>query len=190
MALTVAVIIRADGYGSSVGRRVEVEHLIGAREIASRLGLPRVQAVHYLRRADPTFPPPIYWGVPRQGGTGGVWYWPDVWRWARRTKRPGIGQLPPLPKPVAGRRRIDVDDLLGSQQIADRLGVRFVQRVHVMRLEDPDFPAAVFVSGEGRWAKRLWAWPDVWRWAKDSGRRFPVDLGRSPASVPTVVRSS
>ena len=162
---------------------------MGAREIASRLGLVRVQAVHYLRRVDPTFPLPVYWSVPRQGGAGGVWYWPDVWRWSRASRRAEIVELS-LPKPVLGARRIGVGDLVGSQEIADRLGVRFVQRVHLMRTEDPEFPAAVFVSGNGRWAKRLWSWPDVWRWAKGSGRSFPVDLGRSPGSVPAGPRLS
>ena len=180
------VIIPSHEYGSAVvGRRVEIEQLVGAREIASRLGLVRVQAVHYLRRADASFPPPVYWGVPRQGGIGALWYWPDVWRWASTSKRPGLAELPPLPRPAGRRQLIDVDDIVGSQQIADRLGVRFVQRVHSMRVEDPAFPAPIFVSGDGPWAKRLWSWPDVWRWAKKSGRRFPVDLGRSPASVPS-----
>ena len=179
--MPVGFIIVGHEYRASV-RRVDPEQLVGAREIASRLGLVRVQAVHYIRRADPTFPAPVYGGAARQGGTGGVWYWPDVWRWARNSTRPGIAGLS-LPKPVLGDRRIGVDDLAGSQEIADRLGVRFVQRVHLMRTEDAQFPAAVFVSGSGRWAKRLWSWPDVWRWAKASGRTFPVDLGRYPGSA-------
>lgn len=154
-------------------------HLVGAREIASRLGLVRVQAVHYLRRVDPSFPEPVYWGLGRRGG---VWYWPDVWRWARRCQRPGIDAAA-LPKPERGGRRVDVDDLVGAQQIVDRLGWRHVQRLHAARTEDPTFPPPVFGSADDLWGKRVWAWPDVWRWAKGSRRRFGVDLGNSPASL-------
>ncbi len=166
-----------NGYGAPV-RRVDVEHLVGAREIAERLGLVRVQALHYLRRTDPTFPAPV-WTAPTQGGTGSVWYWPDVRKWA---KAAGY-DVAPLPKAEPGRRRVGVDELVGGKAIADRLGVRFVERVGAMRREDPSFPAPVYASFDGPWAKRLWAWPDVWQWAKNCGRRFPVDLGRSPSAL-------
>jgi len=168
---------------------VDVDHLVGAREAAARLGLPRVQAFHYYRRRHPGFPAAVYWTTQGQGGTG-VWYWPDVWRWARASGLAEFAELGPLRCPDAARgpsRRIDVDHLVGSKEIAERLGIRFIQRVHVMRDEDLAFPAPVFSSTGGRWGKYLWVWGDVWRWAKHSGRNFRVDLGRSPA---TLVRTS
>ncbi|MFN2504789.1 MAG: DNA-binding protein [Acidimicrobiales bacterium] len=66
-----------------MGRRLDVEHLVGAAEVARRLGLARAQQVHLLRRSDPSFPPPVH-----RVGTGEraplIWYWPEVRRWARR----------------------------------------------------------------------------------------------------------
>ncbi len=71
-----------------MGRKVDVDHLVWTRTIAERLGLKRVQVVHYFFRSDPTFPRPVF------TITGGVreihlWYWPEVERWARRTGRLG-----------------------------------------------------------------------------------------------------
>jgi hypothetical protein len=164
---------------------VDVHHLVGAREAAERLQLPRVQAFHQYRRHHPDFPAAIYWTTQGQGGTG-VWYWPDVWHWARSSGLRAFANIGPLRctnAPLRRSRRIDVDDLVGSKEIAERLGLRFVQRVHILREEDAAFPAPVFSSTGGRWGKNLWAWPDVWRWAKHSGRSFGVELGRSPAAA-------
>jgi len=139
--------------------------------------LVRVQALHHRRATDPTFPEPV-WVSPTQGGTGCVWYWPDVWRWARVSGY----ELDPLAKAVPGGRRIAVDQLVGGRAIAERLGLRSVERVSAIRREDPSFPAPVYASVVGSRAKRLWAWPDVWRWAKDCGRVFTVELGRSASA--------
>lgn len=65
-----------------MGRTVRVEHLVGAAEIADRLGLAHVQTVHTLRRRHPDFPEPV--ATLRQAM---VWSWPDVERWARATGR-------------------------------------------------------------------------------------------------------
>jgi hypothetical protein len=65
-----------------VGRRIDVDNLVGAEEIAERLGLRRYQRVHELRRRHPDFPEPVV----RLKRTM-VWNWPDVERWARRTGR-------------------------------------------------------------------------------------------------------
>ena len=71
-----------------MGRRVDVESLVGAREIADRLGFKHPQHVHHYLRHDPKFPRPV-------AAIGGptlktmVWAWPDVERWARR-----VGKLP------------------------------------------------------------------------------------------------
>jgi hypothetical protein len=68
-----------------------VDHLVGAAEIAERLGVARTQVVHSWRRRHPDFPRPVK--TLRQGL---VWNWPDVERWARRSgrlrKRSGRGE--------------------------------------------------------------------------------------------------
>jgi hypothetical protein len=61
---------------------VEIAELVGAVEIAERLGVARPQVVHDWRRRHPEFPKPIA-VISRVG----IWYWPDVERWARATGR-------------------------------------------------------------------------------------------------------
>ena len=66
-----------------MGRKVDVDQLVGAEEIAERLGLSSYQRVHELRRRNPDFPPP----VARTKRTM-IWTWPDVERWwKKRNKR-------------------------------------------------------------------------------------------------------
>jgi predicted DNA-binding transcriptional regulator AlpA len=65
-----------------VARKVDVDKLVGAEEIAERLGLKRYQRVHELRSRDAEFPAPVV----RLKRTM-VWYWPDVERWARARGR-------------------------------------------------------------------------------------------------------
>jgi predicted DNA-binding transcriptional regulator AlpA len=64
-----------------VGRKVDVVDLVGAAEIADRLGIAR-QSVHQLARRHADFPQPV--ATLRQAM---VWNWPDVERWARATGR-------------------------------------------------------------------------------------------------------
>lgn len=59
-----------------------MDQLVGAEEIAERLGLARYQRVHELRRRNPDFPAPV-----KTLKRAMVWAWPDVERWARRTGR-------------------------------------------------------------------------------------------------------
>ena len=63
-------------------RRVKVEDLVGAAEIAERLGLAQVQTVHTWRRRYEDFPEPV-----ARLQTAMIWAWPDVELWARRTGR-------------------------------------------------------------------------------------------------------
>ena len=56
--------------------------LVGAAEIAQRLGLAFSQTVHDWRRRHADFPPPV-----ATLKMGLVWFWPDVESWARRTGR-------------------------------------------------------------------------------------------------------
>lgn len=65
-----------------MGRRIDAEHLVGAAEIASRLGVKRPQVVHDWRRRYDDFPEPV--AHLRQAL---VWNWPDVERWAKGTGR-------------------------------------------------------------------------------------------------------
>ena len=65
-----------------MGRKVDVNDLVVAAEIAERLGLAHTQSVHTLRRRDPNFPEPVV-SLKRAH----VWAWPDVAEWARSTGR-------------------------------------------------------------------------------------------------------
>ena len=129
-----------------------MEHVVGAREAAAHLTRARVQAFHQYRRRHPGFPAAVYWTTQGPGGTG-VWYWPDGWRWARASGLPEFVQLGPLrccpDAPPGGTRRIDIDDLVGKES-AERLRIRSIQRVHVMREEGSTFPAPVFSRTAGR----------------------------------------
>ena len=67
---------------SNVTRRVNADDLVGAAEIADRLGLAQSQTVHSWRRRYSDFPAPI-----AKLRTALIWAWPDVEQWARRTGR-------------------------------------------------------------------------------------------------------
>jgi len=69
-------------YDQGMARRVNVEDLVGAHEIAARLGVSRPQVVHDWRRRHPDFPAPI-----AQLKTALIWDWRDVEAWAVRTGR-------------------------------------------------------------------------------------------------------
>lgn len=56
--------------------------LVGAAEIAERLGYARSTVVHQLRRRHSDFPDPV--ATLKQAL---VWAWPDVEDWAKRTGR-------------------------------------------------------------------------------------------------------
>jgi hypothetical protein len=59
-----------------------------------------------------------------------------------------------------------VDQLVGTAEIAQRLGVRRPQVVHDWRRRYEDFPAPVARLSQV-W---VWYWPDVERWARKTGR--------------------
>ena len=65
-----------------MGLRVDVDQLVGTTEIAARLGVQRPQVVHDWRRRHADFPKPLT-VVSRVG----LWYWPEVEKWARATGR-------------------------------------------------------------------------------------------------------
>ncbi len=59
-----------------------MDKLVGAKEIADRLGAKRPQVVYEWRRRHEDFPQPLV-----TLSIGSVWYWPDVERWAKATGR-------------------------------------------------------------------------------------------------------
>lgn len=63
-------------------------------------------------------------------------------------------------------RHIDVDDLVGAAEIAERCGVKRPQVVHDWRRRYPDFPEPVAQLRQAL----VWSWPDVERWARATGR--------------------
>jgi len=63
-------------------------------------------------------------------------------------------------------RRVDVDDLVGTTEIAQRLGLSQAENVHTWRHRHPDFPSPIATIGR----TMIWAWPDVQRWARATGR--------------------
>ena len=59
-----------------------------------------------------------------------------------------------------------MDQLVGTTEIAKRLGVNKSTVVHDWRYRYPDFPEPI-ASLSGVF---IWAWPDVEKWAKATGR--------------------
>lgn len=59
-----------------------------------------------------------------------------------------------------------MEDLVGSAEIAERLGVKRHQVVHGWRRRYADFPQPVADLRRGA----IWAWPDIERWARKTGR--------------------
>jgi hypothetical protein len=65
-----------------MGRYVDTELLVGAAEIAKRLGVSRAQTVHNWRARDIDFPEPV-----ATLEVALVFYWPDIENWALKTGR-------------------------------------------------------------------------------------------------------
>lgn len=61
---------------------------------------------------------------------------------------------------------VNSDDLVGTAEIADRLGLAFRETVHNWRHRHEDFPQPIAELGCGL----IWSWPEVRRWARDTGR--------------------
>jgi hypothetical protein len=63
-------------------------------------------------------------------------------------------------------RKVDVDDLVGAAEIADRLRLSHAETVHSWRRRYPEFPQPVARLRQAL----VWAWSDVEKWAKATGR--------------------
>lgn len=59
-----------------------MDRLVGAAEIATRLGIKNASVIHDWRRRYPEFPAPV-----ASLTMGHVWAWPDVEAWAKETGR-------------------------------------------------------------------------------------------------------
>ena len=67
-------------------------------------------------------------------------------------------------------RLVDPTELVGSTEIAQRLGVARLQVVHDWRRRHADFPEPVATLKTAL----IWYWPDVDEWARKTGR-LPAD---------------
>lgn len=63
-------------------------------------------------------------------------------------------------------RKVDVTDLIGAAEIAERLGLSHRESVHTLRRRHADFPSPVVELKQAK----VWVWPDVEKWAKATGR--------------------
>lgn len=59
-----------------------MDQLVGAKEIAERIGVARPQVIYEWRRRHDDFPSPV-----AELSVGLIWAWPDVEAWARATGR-------------------------------------------------------------------------------------------------------
>jgi len=63
-------------------------------------------------------------------------------------------------------RLLDVEELVGTAEIAERVGVKRLQVVHDWRRRHHDFPPPVAVISR----TLVWYWPEVRAWAMETGR--------------------
>jgi hypothetical protein len=65
-----------------------------------------------------------------------------------------------------GERQLPASDLVGTQEIADRLGLSYRESVNTLLRRHADFPQPFARVG----AVRIWSWTDVEAWARRTGR--------------------
>ena len=65
-----------------MGKKIDIDDLVGAHEIAQRLGVARPQVVHEWRRRHADFPEPI-----ATLKTALIWDWSEIKTWADQTGR-------------------------------------------------------------------------------------------------------
>jgi predicted DNA-binding transcriptional regulator AlpA len=79
----------------------------------------------------------------------------------------------PFRRILAVGRSVDAEDLVGTAEIAARLGLALPQTVHDWRRRHDDFPEPVTALSMGL----VWVWSDVAAWAERTGR--PAKRGGS-----------
>lgn len=75
--------------------------------------------------------------------------------------------------PGVDGRMVRVDDLVGTVEIAQRLGVADHNVVNTWRRRHPTFPAPLTTLRHGR----IWSWTEIEAWARATGR-FPQHPSR------------
>ena len=80
---------RSERYGSAMGRKVDVDDLIDAQEVASILGLAHRNTVSEYQARYPEMPRAV---VERGGGRLRLWLRPEVERWATRHRERVTGR--------------------------------------------------------------------------------------------------
>jgi predicted DNA-binding transcriptional regulator AlpA len=73
----VKLLVACLAYRQEMVRKLDVQQLVGATEIAERLGVSRGQVVHNWRARFGDFPEPVH-----ELAMGMLWYWPEVAEWA------------------------------------------------------------------------------------------------------------
>ncbi len=63
-------------------------------------------------------------------------------------------------------RWVDLNDLVDAAMIAERLGYKNPESVHVLWRRHPDFPKPLTKFGR----LRIWSWNEVKAWATSTGR--------------------
>jgi hypothetical protein len=63
-------------------------------------------------------------------------------------------------------RKVNVDDLVGAAEIAERLGYAHVESVHKLRSRHDDFPVPLKQLSQAL----VWDWNDVAAWAKSHNK--------------------
>lgn len=149
--------------------RISADVLVGTKDIANRLSLRSGEHVHFFLRSDPTFPKPIARiGGPRLRTM--LWLWPDVEEWAER-----VGRLPKDGRVWPHGRTVEVEDLVGSADIARALGIRHAEQIHdFLRRRDYPFPPPVAQIGGPTLKTMVWDRSEVEVWARKVGR-LPAD---------------
>jgi hypothetical protein len=81
----------------------------------------------------------------------------------------GHEQHTPDYDPSQVRRSVEVSDLVGAAEIAERLHLSHSQNVHTWRRRYSDFPEPVARLSIGL----IWSWKEIQAWARTSGRLRP-----------------
>ncbi len=138
-----------------MGRRLDVEQLVGASDIAQRLGMPRTQDVHTFRRRDPAFPEPVR--ILGAGPSRGihVWYWPDIAAWARKKGiATGDGRTVRMPPKSARAEHAELvrmrEELAELAEMRERLGELSQLRERLDALEAGHTDSQQSASAAGR----------------------------------------
>lgn len=70
-------------------------------------------------------------------------------------------------------RTVDVDELVPTKVVAERLGFKGPQAIHYYLRSDPTFPKPLFEQPDAAHPFRLWYWPDIEAWWAVRRRRPP-----------------